>query len=160
MAQASDETAPAHPLASHPLASHPLIQALEHRLGEFTATTTPANWRALAEDLRGPGPDRGYNQLCDLTCVDWYPAEARFEIVAQLYCTQRREWLRIKTRCGEADPPPTLSTVWPSANWFEREVFDLFGVRFVGHPNLTRILMPEGWEGHPLRKDYPVEGYR
>ncbi|MGH9484305.1 MAG: NADH-quinone oxidoreductase subunit C, partial [Terriglobales bacterium] len=69
-------------------------------------------------------------------------------------------WQRIKTRCAEDNPPPTLATVWPSANWFEREVFDLFGVRFLGHPDLTRMMMPDDFEGHPLRKDYPVEGYR
>jgi len=121
-----------------------------------TLNTTPDQWRALAERLRG----EGYDQLCDLTCVDWHPEPQRFEIVCQLHNTKTLTWLRIKTRCDEAAPPPTLSTIWPSANWFEREVFDLFGVRFLGHPDLTRMLLPDDWEGHPLRKDYPVEGYR
>jgi len=138
------------------LAAHPLVEGVVRRLGELTVTTSPDQWRELAQWLRG----EGYDQLCDLTCVDWYPAEPRFEVVCQLHATGTKEWLRIKTRCSEEAPPPTLSTVWPSANWFEREVFDLFGVRFAGHPNLTRMLMPEGWEGHPMRKDYPVEGIR
>jgi NADH-quinone oxidoreductase subunit C len=123
---------------------------------EVTLTAAPADWLALAQRLRA----EGYDQLCDLTCVDWYPEPERFEIVCQLHDTKTLRWQRIKTRCHEDAPPPTLSTIWPSANWFEREVFDLFGVRFVGHPNLTRMMMPDNWEGHPLRKDYPVEGYR
>ncbi|MGH9481663.1 MAG: NADH-quinone oxidoreductase subunit C [Terriglobales bacterium] len=119
-------------------------------------TTTPGEWRGLAEKLRG----EGFDQLCDLTCVDWHPEPDRFEIVCQLHNTRTLTWQRIKTRCSEDAPPPTLSTLWPAANWFEREVYDLFGVRFLGHPNLTRMLMPDDWQGHPLRKDYPVEGYR
>jgi|SRR6185437_719579 len=119
-------------------------------------TTTPAEWLAAAERLRA----QGFNQLCDLTCVDWFPQPQRFEIIAQLHNTQTSVWQRLKTRCDEAAPPPTLASVWPSANWFEREVFDLFGVRFVGHPNLTRMLLPDDWQGHPLRRDYPTEGYR
>ncbi|MGH9416036.1 MAG: NADH-quinone oxidoreductase subunit C [Terriglobales bacterium] len=123
---------------------------------QATITTTTEQWRALAERLRA----EGYDQLCDLTCVDWHPEPDRFEIVCQLHSTRTLSWQRIKTRCSEQAPPPTLIPVWPSANWFEREVFDLFGVRFAGHPNLTRMLMPDNWEGHPLRKDYPTEGYR
>lgn len=143
-------------LAAHPLASHPLVQRATRDLGELTLHAAPTHWRALAEFLRGAG----FDQLCDLTCVDWHPADPRFEVVCQLHDTQKHAWVRIKTRCGEKAPPPTLIPVWPSANWFEREVFDLFGVRFAGHPHLSRLLMPEEWKGHPLRKDYPVEGYR
>lgn len=121
-----------------------------------TLTVAPEEWLALARRLRG----EGYDQLVDLTCVDWFPQEPRFEVVTQLHNTKSLAWQRIKTRCGEANPPASLISIWPSANWFEREVFDLFGVRFVGHPNLTRMLLPDDWQGHPLRKDYPVEGYR
>jgi NADH-quinone oxidoreductase subunit C len=123
---------------------------------EPTITTTPQEWRALAERLKA----EGYDQLCDLTSVDWYPEPLRFEVVCQLHDTKQSRFVRIKTRCDAEAPPPTLIPVWPSANWFEREVFDLFGVPFHGHPNLTRMMMPDDFEGHPLRKDYPVEGYR
>jgi len=102
-----------------------------------------------------------FNFLSDLTCVDWYPAEPRFEVVYHLLSIPKKERVRLKVRLDSASPVvESLTSVWPGANYFEREVFDLFGVRFTGHPYLRRILMPEDWEGHPLRKDYPVEGYR
>ncbi len=102
-----------------------------------------------------------YNALADLTCVDWYPKEPRFEVVYHLFSTVNKKYLRLKVQLsGEDANIDSLTSIWPGANFFEREVFDLFGVRFDGHPNLTRIMMPEDWEGHPLRKDYPVEGYR
>ncbi len=102
-----------------------------------------------------------YNFLSDLTCVDWYPSEPRFEVVYHLLSIPRRARLRLKVRLGGDDPRVhSVTSVWPSANFFEREVFDLFGIHFEDHPYLRRLLMPENWEGHPLRKDYPVEGYR
>jgi len=101
-----------------------------------------------------------YNFLSDLTCVDWHPLSPRFEVVYHLLSIPRKVRLRLKVRLVEDESIESITSVWPSANFYEREVFDLFGIRFVGHPNLTRILMPEDWEGHPLRKDYPVEGYR
>jgi NADH-quinone oxidoreductase subunit C len=102
-----------------------------------------------------------FNFLSDVTCVDWYPAEPRFEVVYSLLSMARKERIRIKVKLDSADPAvDSLTGLWPGANPFEREVFDLFGVRFNGHPYLRRIMMPEDWEGHPLRKDYPVEGYR
>ena len=102
-----------------------------------------------------------FNFLSDITCVDWYPAEPRFEVVYHLLSIPKKERVRLKVRLNSSSPAvESLTSVWPGANYFEREVFDLFGVRFTGHPYLRRILMPEDWEGHPLRKDYPVEGYR
>jgi NADH-quinone oxidoreductase subunit C len=102
-----------------------------------------------------------YNAIADVTCVDWYPQQPRFEVVYHLFSTINKKYLRLKVRLsGEDANIDSLTPIWPGANFFEREVFDLFGVRFDGHPNLTRIMMPEDWEGHPLRKDYPVEGYR
>ena len=101
------------------------------------------------------------NFLSDLTCVDWYPSEPRFEVVYHLFSMPRKARVRLKVRLGGDDPTvESITSVWPAANFFEREVFDLFGIRFEGHPYLRRIMMPEQWEGHPLRKDYPVEGYR
>jgi NADH-quinone oxidoreductase subunit C len=111
---------------------------------------------ALKDDPACP-----FNYLSDITCVDWYPAEPRFEVVYHLLSIPKKERVRLKVRLNSASPAiESLTTVWPGANYFEREVFDLFGIRFTGHPYLRRLLMPEDWEGHPLRKDYPVEGYR
>ncbi|SRR6266481_851379 len=106
--------------------------------------------------------DRGVaNFLSDLTCADYYPRVPRFELAYQLLSHQRKEFVRLKVSLdGEDAVAESITSVWPAANFFEREIFDLFGVRFLGHPNLRRIMLPESWEGHPLRKDYPVEGYR
>ncbi len=99
--------------------------------------------------------------LSDVTCADYYPRQPRFEMAYHLLSIKRKERLRLKVRLdGDDAVIESITAIWPSANFFEREVFDLFGVRFLGHPYLRRILMPEDWEGHPLRKDYPVEGYR
>ena len=102
-----------------------------------------------------------FNFFSDLTCVDLYPSEPRFEVIYHLLSHRLKERVRLKVRLqGDDAAVESITSVWPAANFFEREVFDLFGVRFLGHPNLRRIMMPEDWEGHPLRKDYPVEGYR
>jgi NADH-quinone oxidoreductase subunit C len=102
-----------------------------------------------------------FNYLSDVTCVDWFPSEPRFEVIYQLLSISKKERVRLKVRLGSDSPAlESVTSVWPGANYFEREVFDLFGIRFLGHPYLRRLLMPEDWQGHPLRKDYPVEGYR
>jgi NADH-quinone oxidoreductase subunit C len=102
-----------------------------------------------------------FNYLSDVTCVDWFPSQPRFEVIYHLFSIPKKERLRLKVRLsGDAPAVESVTSVWPSANYFEREVFDLFGIRFTGHPYLRRLLMPEEWQGHPLRKDYPVEGYR
>jgi NADH-quinone oxidoreductase subunit C len=101
-----------------------------------------------------------FNFLSDVTCVDWLPSEPRFEVIYHLLSIPKKERVRLKVRLESASPVvESVTSIWPGANYFEREVYDLFGVRFTGHPYLRRILMPEEWEGHPLRKDYPVEGY-
>lgn len=123
---------------------------------ELTITVAREYIRDACEALK---PD--FNYFCDLTCVDWAPSEPRFQISYHLLSHKRKERVRLKVMLPGDDPTvESIYSVWPSCNFFEREVFDLFGVRFLGHPNLRRILMPEDWEGHPLRKDYPVEGYR
>jgi NADH-quinone oxidoreductase subunit C len=105
--------------------------------------------------------DFPFNFLSDVTCVDRYPSEPRFEVVYHMLSIPKKERVRLKVRLDAASPVvESVTAVWPGANYFEREVFDLFGIRFTGHPYLRRILMPEDWEGYPLRKDYPVEGYR
>jgi len=106
-------------------------------------------------------PDLKYNALSDVTCVDWFPSEPRFEVVYNLLSIPQKTRLRLKVRLNGNDTKiQSVISVWPSCNFFEREVFDLFGIEFQGHPFLRRIMMPEDWKGHPLRKDYPVEGYR
>jgi NADH-quinone oxidoreductase subunit C len=103
----------------------------------------------------------GYNFLEDVTAVDWYPSEPRFQISYHIVSHSLKQRVRLVVRLDGGDPNvDSIITVWPSCNFYEREIFDLFGVHFGGHPNLRRIMMPEDWEGNPLRKDYPVEGYR
>jgi len=106
-------------------------------------------------------PNCPFNFLADVTAVDWYPQEPRFEVIYHLLSMSRKERVRLKVKLAGDDPAlESVVSVWPAANFFEREVYDLFGIRFNGHPYLRRILMPENWDGNPLRKDYPVEGYR
>ena len=105
--------------------------------------------------------DQGFVRLSSVTAVDRYPAEPRFEVVYHLHSVARNERVRLKCRVRGEDPVmESVTGVWRGAGWYEREVFDLFGIRFLNHPDLRRILMPDDWEGHPLRKDYPVTGSR
>ncbi len=128
--------------------------------GELTILVLRERLRRAAEFLHGD-PELQFTYLSDVTGVDRFPVEPRFELNYHLLSLARRETLRLKVRVAGSDPMvESVTAVWPTANWHEREVFDLFGVRFEGHPDLRRILMPEDWEGHPLRKDYPVEGFR
>jgi NADH-quinone oxidoreductase subunit C len=117
-----------------------------------------------AEEVRGAAAAvqaAGYNFFEDLTAVDWFPSSPRFQLSYHILSHTHKERIRLRVMLEEASPMvESITTVWPSANFYEREVFDLFGVRFAEHPNLRRIMMPDDWEGHPLRKDYPVEGYR
>jgi NADH-quinone oxidoreductase subunit C len=124
---------------------------------ELTLTICP-------EDIQEAGrtvQNAGYNFLEDVTAVDWFPATPRFQVSYHILSHSLKERIRMRAMVdGDVPAIDTITTIWPSANYYEREVFDLFGVRFEGHPNLRRIMMPEEWSGHPLRKDYPVEGYR
>lgn len=124
---------------------------------ELTLTIARDQIRAAASTVQ----QAGYNFLEDVTCVDWYPSEPRFHVVYHIVSFSLKERVRLVAPVDSIDPSiDSITPVWPSANFYEREVWDLFGVRFNGHPNLRRIMMPDEWEGHPLRKDYPVEGYR
>jgi NADH-quinone oxidoreductase subunit C len=112
---------------------------------------------AVARALRDRA-DLGFTFLAELTAVDFWPREPRFELVYLLVSIEHRLRLRVKVRLsGEDARVPTVSGLWPAANWLEREVWDLFGITFAGHPDPRRLLMPEEWEGYPLRKDYPVQ---
>lgn len=101
----------------------------------------------------------GYNFLCDLCSVDYLGQSPRFMVVYNLYNISTKQRIRLKAPVEESTPQiNTVSTVWGTADWMERECWDLMGISFVGHPDQRRILMPEDWEGHPLRKDYPLQG--
>ena len=112
---------------------------------------------ALARALRDR-PELAFDFLAELTAVDFWPKEPRYEVVYMLVSLANRLRLRMKVRLPADDPHvATVSGVWPAANWLEREVWDLFGIAFDGHPDPRRLLMPEDWQGYPLRKDYPVQ---
>ncbi len=150
-----------NPVLQKTRASHPeaIEDALEFR-GELTVIVRPASLVRVCEFLREAEGLR-FRFLADLTAVDRFPSEPRFEIVYHLLSLDTTARLRLKVRVpGDAPKVDSLVPVWPAANAFEREVFDLFGVRFEGHPDLRRIVLPESWEGYPLRKDYPTEGFR
>ena len=128
--------------------------------GETTVVVPRNLLQGAAERCRADSKLQ-FNLLTDATCVDRYPVEPRFELNYHLVSIPRRDRVRLQVRLTGQDPVvDSLVPVWPGANWLEREIFDLFGVRFTGHPDLRRILLPEDWEGYPLRKDFPVEGFR
>lgn len=148
---------------------HPIAQALSGRFGEALERTeafadevtfTVAAGR-IADVCRFLKLDEKFERLSSVTAVDWHPREPRFEIVYHLHSVERNLRIRVKAWVGgEAPAIDSVYPVWRGADWYEREVFDLFGVAFRGHPNLQRLMMPEDWNGHPLRKDYPVHGYK
>ncbi len=136
------------------------VQRAKLDRGELTVWVSRESIREACTFLKSD-PELDFNYLADVTCVDWIPAEPRFEIVYHLLSIAKKQRIRLKVALNSDETVvESVVPVFPSANFFEREIFDLFGIRFSGHPNLKRILMPEDWEGHPLRKDYPVEGYR
>jgi NADH-quinone oxidoreductase subunit C len=110
----------------------------------------------LLEIARYSRDEEKFDLLEDYTAVDWPRREKRFDLVAQLYSFTHNTHLRLKIPLGVDAQPATLVPIWPAANWLEREIFDLFGIAFRGHPNLKRILLPDEWQGHPLRKDYDI----
>jgi NADH-quinone oxidoreductase subunit C len=134
-----------------------LAAAAKYDREELTITIARESIIAACEALKAAG----YNFLEDVTAVDWYPSEPRFQISYSILSFSLKRRVRLVVRlAGDDASLDSITGVWPSANFYEREIFDLFGVHFGGHPNLRRIMMPEDWQGHPLRKDYPVEGYR
>jgi NADH-quinone oxidoreductase subunit C len=150
------------------LPGHPAIQAIlqwnaetltdaKFAFGELTLTITPAQIPAACVTVRSAG----YNFFEDMTAVDWFPASPRFQLSYHLLSHSLKDRIRLCAMLDDSDPSiESITSIWPGANFFEREVFDLFGIHFAGHPDLRRIMLPDDWQGHPLRKDYPVEGYR
>ncbi len=150
------------------VADNVAVQALQQQLpnaiqnakfdrSELTLTVARESIIPVCQIVRAAG----FNFLADLTCVDWYPNQPRFQVTYHLLSHGLKQRLRLCVMVDEGDASvDSITPVWPAANFYEREVFDLFGVRFGGHPNMRRILMPDDYQGNPLRKDFPVEGYR
>jgi NADH-quinone oxidoreductase subunit C len=129
------------------------------QFGDDTAVVDPARWHEVCKAARDDG-QLAFDMIVDLCGVDFPKREPRFEVVLHLYSTSKRHRLRLKSRVGDAEGDgaeiDSVTDLWPGANWFERETYDLMGVTFKGHPDLRRILMYPEFEGHPLRKDYPA----
>jgi NADH-quinone oxidoreductase subunit C len=133
------------------------VEQLSLWVGDWTVILPASRLLEVARHLRDT-PGAQFDFCADLTASDWPPRAQRFDVIYSLYSTQLKHRVRIKVRAGADEAVPSVTAIWPAANWFEREVFDLFGIPFDGHPDLRRILMPEEWQGHPQRKDYPLEG--
>lgn len=134
-----------------------VAEVIEYR-GETTIVVPKELLRAAAEHCRD---SLKFDLLSDSTCLDRYPIEPRFELNYELVSISGRNRVRLRVRLNGSDPVvDSLVPVWPGANWQEREIFDLFGIRFNGHPDLRRILLPDDFEGYPLRRDFPVHGFR
>ena len=132
------------------------VEAISYYVGDWTIIVPASNIVAISKWLRET-PDAAFDLCTDLTATDWPPrSAARFDIVYCLYSIRHRHRIRVKAKSG--DQIASVTPVWPACNWLEREVYDMFGVTFTGHPDLRRILMPLDWQGFPQRKDYPLEG--
>jgi NADH-quinone oxidoreductase subunit C len=129
-----------------------LLEAIEDRK-QAILTVDGARLVEISLHLRG---EEKFDMLSDLTAVDWPKREKRFDVVLDLYSFPKNERLRLKVHAADAEEVPSVVSVWPAANWQEREVFDMFGIVFSGHPDLKRILLPDEWQGYPLRKDYDI----
>jgi NADH-quinone oxidoreductase subunit C len=135
-----------------------IVSHVSYYVGDWTVVVPLAQMIPALRHLRD-APDAAFDFCSDVTATDWPPRkEARFDLVYCLYSTRHRQRIRVKVRAGEHDAVPSVTDLWPSANWLEREVYDMFGVGFTGHPDRRRILMPDDWQGFPQRKDYPLEG--
>ena len=133
------------------------VLALSFFVGDWTVIVDRAAILDVARYLR-TASGAAFDICSDVTATDWPPRPERFDVIYCLFSTTHRQRLRVKARVADGDPIDSVTSVWPAANWLEREVFDMFGIRFSGHLDLRRILMPDEWQGHPQRKDYPLEG--
>jgi NADH-quinone oxidoreductase subunit C len=123
--------------------------------GETTYTVSTSDLREIARLCRD---DFSFDYLTDVTSIDNFGEDPRFEIVYELYSMTLAVHLRLKLKIGEEEEPDTVSDIWPTANWHEREIYDMMGIKFKGHPDLRRILMWDGYPFFPLRKEFPLEG--
>lgn len=139
-------------------ADPPAVLGGKLHAGQVSIEIAPEKIVSVCQFLKD---DQRYRRLSGVTAVDWLPAELRFELIYLLHSLERNERLRLTCRVGGEKPEiDSITSLWPGANWYEREIFDLFGVVFRNHPNMRRLMMPEDWTGHPLRKDYPVAGFK
>ncbi|WP_182087064.1 NADH-quinone oxidoreductase subunit C [Aureimonas sp. ME7] len=134
------------------------ISSLDTRLDELTLTVAPADLLEVVTLLRDD-PQCQFKSFVDLCGVDFPARVDRFEIVTHLLSPYLNQRIRVKVTTGEDDPVPSITGIFPGADWFEREAYDLYGILFTGHPDLRRILTDYGFEGHPLRKDFPLTGF-
>ena len=133
-----------------------VVDEIEHR-GELTIEIEPGKLREVAAYVKAP--PLAFALLSGVTCADFPDEPGRFRVAYHVFSLETAGRLRLRAWAGALDPElPSVASVWATANWHEREVFDMFGVRFTDHPDLTRILMPLDWDGHPLRRDYPLGG--
>jgi NADH-quinone oxidoreductase subunit C len=133
------------------------VSQVSYYLGDWTVIVPAAHILEAATYLRD-APEASFDYCSDLTATDWPPRAERFDVIYCLYSTRHRHRVRLKVKVAEDQPLASVTGVWTAANWLEREVFDMFGVNFTGHPDRRRILMPDDWQGYPQRKDYPLEG--
>ena len=141
-----------------------LARELKERFGDQIGETSTylgqnfivANPEAVVPILEYLKLEADFDYLVDITAVDWLKRPERFDLVYIVYSFHRNERVRVKTHISDGYKPETAVGVHLTANWLEREVFDMFGIEFAGHPDMRRILMPEEWQGHPLRKDYSI----
>src|SRR5437867_9127817 len=133
------------------------VSQISYWVGDWTIIVPVSRLLEVARHLRD-APDAVFDFCSDVTASDWPPRAERFDVIYCLYSTVHRHRIRVKVRASDVQPVPSMTEVWPSANWLEREVYDMFGVNFTGHPDRRRILMPGDWQGFPQRKDYPLEG--
>lgn len=133
------------------------VAQVSYWVGDWTVIVPLPQFLEVARHLRD-APDAAFDYCSDVTATDWPLRPERFDVIYCLYSTRHRHRVRVKVRAAEDDRVPSVTSLWPAANWLEREVYDMFGVNFTGHPDRRRILMPEDWQGYPQRKDYPLEG--
>ncbi len=128
---------------------------------EFGETMLWIDPRRIADVCRQLKEQQGFTRLSGVSVIDRHPMEPRFEVLYLLHSIERNERLKLKAALDGAKPEiESVYGVWRGADWYEREAFDLFGVRFLNHPDLRRIMMPDNWEGHPLRRDFPTHGHK
>jgi len=151
-----DKTAPAF-IAGLQQTLPGAVTGVSYWVGDWTIIVVAERIVEVAEHLRRAA-GAAFDMCSDVTATDWPPRAERFDVIYCLYSTRHRHRVRVKVKVADHQAIGSVTHVWPAANWLEREVFDMFGVTFEGHPDLRRILMPEDWQGFPQRKDYPLEG--
>ncbi len=133
------------------------VSQVSYYLGDWTIIVPAAQLLAAARHLRD-APDALFDYCSDVTATDWPPRAERFDVLYMLYSIRHRHRVRVKVKVSEHQPIASVAGIWPAADWLERELYDMFGINFTGHPDRRRILLPEDWQGFPQRKDYPLEG--